>query len=134
MKNIHRKDGTFVIHINKMPYHTIPSDRYFEAMEKEYKEHPENFEEEVEPPAPSLELLKSWKKCYLKQARDKYKEDWGYSDNIYNNLKDGLMNDPAELQKYRDFLRELIVKYDSYNLRIDRATTKEELDSIKIEF
>ncbi|GHU28736.1 hypothetical protein FACS1894152_6710 [Bacilli bacterium] len=134
MKNIHRKDGTFVIHINNMPYHTIPSDRYFETTEKEYKEHPENFEEEVEQPAPSLELLKSWKKCYLKQARDKYKEDWGYSDHIYSNLKNGLMDDPNLLQKYRDFLIDLIEKYDSFDRQIKEATTKEELDTIEIEF
>jgi molecular chaperone GrpE (heat shock protein) len=85
------------------------------------------------PPVP-LEILKNDRLVELKQKRDEYKIAWGYSDNTYNNLKDGLTNNPELLEKYKDFLRDLIEKYDSFKTAIENASDVEELEQIEIKF
>jgi hypothetical protein len=90
------------------------------------------FEDEV--PTTPVEILQSRKLWELKKSRDKYKENWGYSDNIYSNLKDGLTSNPELLEKYRDFLSNLITKYDTFKGAIKTAQTQEDLDKIEIAF
>ena len=91
--------------------------------------------EETEKPEPSLEELKANKKAELKQKRDKYKSENGFSQFVYENLEFGLIEDiDNEKAKWRAFLQDLIKQYDDYRNQINLAQSKEELDNINIVF
>lgn len=46
MKNIYRKDETFIIKKNGMPYHVTKNMKEYPALIQEYQQNPNNFEEE----------------------------------------------------------------------------------------
>lgn len=66
--NFFRKDGTFVIIEDGYPYHLIPKmGEKYEIIKKEFEEHPENFEEDIQW-EPSIELKQEMKRA----ERDSY--------------------------------------------------------------
>lgn len=46
--NIKKVDGSFIIEINGLPYHTNSNDRYYNDTLKLYKSNPELFKNEIE--------------------------------------------------------------------------------------
>lgn len=84
---------------------------------------------------PDIEELKKQKKQELKQKRDKYKEESNFNDFVFENLEFGLVEDiNNEREKWRNFLKNLISRYDYYKKQINKATTKQDLDNINILF
>ena len=91
--------------------------------------------EETERPQPTLDELKELKKQELKQKRDEYKINSGFSSFVFENLEFGLVdNIDGEKEKWETFLKDLIKKYDDYKNQINNSSSKEELELIIIEF
>ena len=91
--------------------------------------------EETERPQPTLDELKELKKQELKQKRDEYKINSGFSSFVFENLEFGLVdNIESEKEKWETFLKDLIKKYDEYKNQINNSSSKKELDLIIIEF
>ena len=90
---------------------------------------------EIEVCIPTLDELKELKKQELKQKRDEYKINSGFSSFVFENLEFGLIqNIEDEKEKWETFLKDLIKKYDEYKNQINNSSSKEELDLIIIEF
>lgn len=91
--------------------------------------------EETERPQPTFDELKELKKQELKQKRDEYKLNSGFSSFVFENLEFNLVEDvDNEKAKWETFLKDLIKKYDEYKNQINNSLSKEELDLIIIEF
>lgn len=145
MKNLKKLDGSFVIEVNGLPYHTIEFDKYYETTLKQYKKHPELFEIEKEY-IKTLEELKQEKILELKEKRDEYKKTIFIKDkNLldlenkseyhFDNLILGLCGyTETDLEKCKTYISNISKIYDNYKLKINDATTKQELDKIIINF
>ena len=145
MKNLKKLDGSFNIIVNGLPYNTIKGDKYYEETLKQYKKHPELFEIEKECIKP-LEELKQEKIQELKEKRDEYKKTIFIKDKnlleledknkyYFDNLILGLCGyTETDLKEYKTYISNISKTYDDYKLKINNATTKQELDKIIINF
>lgn len=127
-------NGSFNITVNGLPYNTIQGDKYYNETVALFNSNPELFEiEEIK--EISIEELRYNKKQELKQKRDKYKNDSGFSSFVYENLEFGLVEDVnGEREKWRAFLKDLIKKYDEFKEQIENSDNVKELELLKIEF
>ena len=138
-------DGSFNIIVNGLPYNTIKGDKYYETTLKQYKKHPELFEIEKKY-IKTLEELKQEKISELKEKRDEYKKTIFIKDKNLLELEDkskyhfdnlilGLCGYTAtDLKEYKTYISNISKIYDDYKLKINKATTKQELDKIIINF
>lgn len=138
-------DGSFNIVINRLPYNTIEGDKYYETTLKQYKKHPELFEIEKEY-IKTLEELKQEKINELKEKRNEYKKTIFIKDKnlldledkskyYFDNLVLGLCGyTETDLKEYKTYINNISKIYDDYKLKINDATTKQELDKIIINF
>lgn len=86
-------------------------------------------------PQKTLEELKQEKLKELKQERDKYKEESNFNSFVFENLEFGLVEDVNnEREKWRNFLKNLIKKYDDFKKQIINIQTEEEIINLKISF
>lgn len=86
-------------------------------------------------PQKTLEELKQEKLKELKRERDKYKEESNFNSFVFENLEFGLVEDVNnEREKWRNFLKNLIKKYDDFKKQIINIQTEEEIINLKISF
>lgn len=81
MTNIKKIDGSFIIEINKLPYHTMEGDKYFKETLELYILNPELFTEEILPEAPNRSYSELRQTEYLSIAEQL---DMIYHDRINN--------------------------------------------------
>ena len=138
-------DGSFNIIVNGLPYHTIKGDKYYQKTLDLYKSNPELFENEKKT-GKSLVDLKKEKISELKEKRDEYKKTIFIKDKNLLDLEDkseyhfdnlilGLCGyTETDLTEYKTYISNISKIYDDYKLKINKATTKQELDKIIINF
>ena len=138
-------DGSFNIIVNGLPYNTIKGDKYYQKTLDLYNSNPKLFENEKKT-GKSLVDLKKEKISELKEKRDEYKKTIFIKDkNLlyledkskyhFDNLILGLCGYTAtDLKEYKTYISNISKTYDDYKLKINNATTKQELDKIIINF
>lgn len=83
----------------------------------------------------TLQEAKKLKKQELKQKRDEYKEEQGFSAFTFENIEFNLVDNCQEEKEYwRNFLKTLIDKYNNFKEKIELGQTPEEVMNIEIEF
>ena len=138
-------DGSFNIIVNGLPYNTIKGDKYYQKTLDLYNSNPKLFENEKKT-GKSLVDLKKEKISELKEKRDEYKKTMFIKDKNLFDLEDkskyhfdnlilGLCGyTETDLKEYKTYISNISKIYDDYKLKINNATTKQELDKIIINF
>ena len=138
-------DGSFNIIVNGLPYNTIKGDKYYQKTLDLYNSNPKLFENEKKT-GKSLVDLKKEKISELKEKRDEYKKTMFIKDKNLFDLEDkskyhfdnlilGLCGyTETDLKEYKTYISNISKIYNDYKLKINNATTKQELDKIIINF